>query len=671
MTHPGGLLPGLKYRDGGTAAFTSAAPPASSALPGANDVTAAGDAASGTPGGATLLAAANSGIWRSTDSGTTWQRVLSGIQAWSITPVPGGYAALGVVPGPDAPALTQGVRTPELATSTDGVHWHVTKAAEPSAAVTFGYGYRLALTGIGADATGIAVPDGGAFWPGAQPAYRTVDGGRHWTLLTVPGTGSADAADGGIAMVPGGRTVFITAAGQGASCQGAVYESRDGGATWTRLNSSCQAYPLLGVQFTSDLDGFAVGGLTPKFGGGQVVEATTDGGQTWHVIYRTQSFPAGPSTSGFLRIDMLGSGTGWAVAGGCTTGQNGPCGGVVYVTTDGGAQWQATRQQAISVAALGSGSAVAVDQASAAVTSDDGKTWAAQTRPETVTTQQFAGAGAYQLWISSVISAASTDGGQRWSPTPALPPAVTGLLMQAAPPSALLAYGTGGSQTWVSSDGGGNWTESTVPGGDKSPVQDAALGGDGTAYAVSGPGADCLSPARLKETETLKPGWKPPTGASVLYASSDGGARWDTSGVVLPFGVMGNAGEMAASGTRIAIIDACGRLELSADAGGHWTAQSLGSSTLCTVSALGSELWLYCQVVSGTSTGTAWSLHSADGGATWLAYQLPAQASGAQTIVASGPDSAVMPVGGALWHTTDGGRSWAESWPLPASGAPR
>ena len=605
-------------------------------------------------------------MWRSADSGAAWQRVLSGIQAWAVTPMTsGGYAALGVVPGPDAPGLTPGVSQPELATSADGVSWHMTRVPEPSAQALFGYGYRFVLSGAGPGSAGVAVPDPGAI-RGMAPAYRTADGGRSWApiSLAVPGASGAqgtNGAEGGVAMLPDGRTVFVTAPGQGTGCAGAVYESRDGGGTWALLSGSCQQYPWQDVQFTSRLDGFAVGGLTPKFGGGQVVEATTDGGLAWRVLYRT-----GSSAAGFLRIDMPaagqgGSGQGWAVACGCTAGQNGPCPGLVYVTTDGGAQWRVTGQLALSATGLGGGSAVAVGPWVAAVTGDGGRTWTAQTRPEKTQTSAFAGAGGYQFWSTSLGADTSADGGERWAPVPAFPASLaaqaTGLShRQAAAPSELFGYDEGSSQAWASGDGGQTWTASTVPGGAASPVLAAGLGSGGTAYAVSGPGADCLSSAQLKKVHKLKPGWTPPSRASVLYASSDAGARWNASGLALPFGVQIGAA-MAASGSRIAIIDACGQLELSSDAVQHWSGQSLGTAPVCTVSMLGGQVWLYC--LTGDAT---WSLHSADGGATWVAYRLPAPASQAPGIFLTGAGSAVMPIGGALWRTSDGGQTWVQSW---------
>lgn len=102
------LFPGFALRYGGTARLVPAAAPSSSALPGANDLLAAGGS---------VLAATATGIFRSTDGGVSWQQVLSGVSAWSLASVPaGGYAALATLPA------AGGFGPPVLATSSDGLH---------------------------------------------------------------------------------------------------------------------------------------------------------------------------------------------------------------------------------------------------------------------------------------------------------------------------------------------------------------------------------------------------------------------------------------------------------------------------------------------------------------------------------------------------------------------
>jgi photosystem II stability/assembly factor-like uncharacterized protein len=82
---------------------------------------------------------------------------------------------------------------------------------------------------------------------------------------------------------------------------------------------------------------------------------------------------------------------------------------------------------------------------------------------------------------------------------------------------------------------------------------------------------------------------------------------------------------------------------------------------LCTVSQLRAEVWLACTDTGADGSGS-WVLRSADGGSTWLAYRLPSAANAPYGISATGVGMAVMPVGGSQWRTTNGGRSWRESW---------
>jgi hypothetical protein len=88
----------------------------------------------------------------------------------------------------------------------------------------FGYGYRIAFSGIGGSAVGVAVPDIVASFAGG-PALRSTDGGRSWVPLPVP------EASSGLVMLGDGHTVYTTGPGPTTQCAGAVYRSDDAGAT--------------------------------------------------------------------------------------------------------------------------------------------------------------------------------------------------------------------------------------------------------------------------------------------------------------------------------------------------------------------------------------------------------------------------------------------------------
>lgn len=662
------LFPGMHLRYGGAARLTPAAPPRSTALPGASDLLAAGRV---------VLAATDLGIWRSADGGTSWRQVLSGAGIWSLSAVRGaGYAAIGNLPATDrlGPAV--------LATSADGVHWRMLRVRAPrSSPIPLGYGYRIALSGFGSHAVGIAVPD--VDWTFfTPPSLRSGDGGRTWTPIGQAGPAGAlpRGASTGLAMTGGGRTVFVTAPGPGGRCAGAVYRSFDAGVTWSLLRGSCEPYPLLAVQFISPRQGFAAGGLPEKFGGAQVVEETSDGGLTWRTTWRTTVQNGRHADSGIVRLDMVSARNGWALTGGCVGGQNGPCGGTVYSTHDGGLRWYRTGQGATSVTGLGSGGsrALAGDDftATLAITTNGGRTWSRQTRPAWIRTSGFAGAGRSLAWASNLGDYLSADAGAHWASADQLSAPRFGYeAWLAGPPGRLLGFaGSGSLTTVVSSDSGRTWTTSRVPdrrSGDM--LLTAALGTGGTAIAVTGAGAQCVSRAQVQKTRELKPGWKPPPGRSALFTSTDGGSRWSRAGVVLPFGV-GYPAAATADGSHLAIIDACNRLQVSSDAGGHWRGEAIRKSVFCAVSALSAQSWLACQ----SGPAGFWLLHSADGGSTWTAFRLPAAAVangmysqglastaalGVGGIAATGAGSAVMPAGGSIWLTTDGGRSWAQSWP--------
>ena len=671
-----GIFPGLRYTYRGVARLRYASPPASAALAGANDLLATGPAA--------ILAATNTGIYRSADGGRTWARVFTGPRLWgwsALDAMPGGgYAALGERLGRGMRVQDGGVTAgtappaPVIAFSADGIHWRLRTARSP-----FAYGGpvllqdQIALSGSGPHAIGFAVPDPIQTFFGSPP-LRTTDGGRTWARLAAP----QDAT--GLSLLPGGRTVYVTATGPaalGSSCYGAVYQSTDAGATWHLLASSCEPYPLMAVQFTDARRGFAAGGQNVKFGGGQVFEATVDGGRTWQTRWRTRPENGPVSDNGIVRIAMTGLRNGFVLTGGCTDGENGPCGGTVYATTDGGFRWLHTTQGAampgaLSVAVLGSGRAIAAGPAGAgtAITSDAGLTWTAEDPAAWVGTGAYSASGSTALWSNSLGTYLTTDAGRHWAPVTL--PAARGwryATWLATAPDDLLGIEPNDQDyaTLTSADGGLHWTRALIA-RRVSPADTLvgfALGTGPDAVALVGPGSECLSAAQVTKIQQSKPGWSPPSGASLLFTSADGGAHWRKASADLPFGVS-DAVDVAVSGPRIAVTDSCYRLELSPDSGRHWRAEALGHGQFCLISEFGREIWLTCG---------SWLLHSTDGGARWMLYRLPAAAAARHSaalggvaypftgVYATGPDSAVTPDGGSLLLTTDGGRTWTQRWP--------
>ena len=143
---------------------------------------------------------------------------------------------------------------------------------------------------------------------------QTADGGDNWKRVDVKGL------DVDSILV---RAVFSRgrrgwAFGEG----GAIYTTRDAGATWTRLTSPTR-HLLLGGVFVDDDRGWIVGA-------GATIIQTSDGGDTWY----QSRLPQVEKRVRFTSASFVDNRLGWAVG----------SGGSVYQTTNGGRTWQ--RQEA-------------------------------------------------------------------------------------------------------------------------------------------------------------------------------------------------------------------------------------------------------------------------------------------------------------------------------------
>jgi photosystem II stability/assembly factor-like uncharacterized protein len=138
---------------------------------------------------------------------------------------------------------------------------------------------------------------------------KTADGGEHWQRVNLRGA-DVDARIMRAIFSTGGRG---WAFGEG----GAIYTTRDSGASWLKLQVPTR-YLLLGGTFIDENNGWLVGA-------GSTILQTSDGGTTWHHSRLPNAVNARINSTSFV-----GGRLGWAVG----------SGGVIYRTGNGGRSWQ-------------------------------------------------------------------------------------------------------------------------------------------------------------------------------------------------------------------------------------------------------------------------------------------------------------------------------------------
>jgi photosystem II stability/assembly factor-like uncharacterized protein len=347
------------------------------------------------------------------------------------------------------------------------VHWHTVVAALGRARQAPLANDRAVFQGL----VGIAAPNESQTGFGG-PMMRTTDGGRVWR--PVP---DFRWATGGLQVLPDGA-MFATGNDSKNDCNG-VYRSDDLGVSWTALPGSCVKQQLLALQFLGREDGVAVGGQALKFGGGQIIEHTSDGGATWTV---TRNVGPGksyrPANEGLGHVDFVSPFVGYVGSAMCVGGQNGPCDGDIFITVDGGLRLsrlpRPRRVGASNFAVVGDDALVAAttqagDGASAvATTSDVGARWQLQAPPVIADGGRLFGSSHLSLWQNSLGWFVNRDRGRRWVPAVrprrirrALddrPSASRAVLWRLAEPGL-------GSQCWVrhSVDAAATWTALRLP----------------------------------------------------------------------------------------------------------------------------------------------------------------------------------------------------------------
>jgi photosystem II stability/assembly factor-like uncharacterized protein len=521
---------------------------------------------------------------------------------------------------------------------------------------------------------------------------RSADDGVTWRLVPLPGEG---VADGSATWTPDGREAFVTGEAEekslSARCRNALWRSTDAGASWQRVRGACRYFnahgpvaqelarrgggvePPYGVAFLDSQHGFISSGSDPKFRPGEVVYATDDGGEHWHVAWRVRA------GSPIVQLQFVDREHGWALPGYTSSGANFPDLGDALSTSDGGEHWQDTGQLASALSALPSGSALALVSnryyraPELALTRDDGAHWTQLTALPDVRTEALLGGAGTVSDVTDAGAFVSSDGGEHWSQ---FDPPQLGTLLAAQPGmTATLHASRDHCALLLSSNGGTEWRAVAPPGGTRIGVPETGVICPEESIAFA-------SPTRGLAAAMLDGGSCDPPNAqseSHLYTTSDGGQHWQVQQAV-SLNSASDAAVAASGDTYATVTDAeggvderhCDRIAISRDSGRSWTIQAFPASQECSgVAAYASEIWVTCDVARTERTHSV-VYHSTDRGRTWHTYTGTSDAFSPSQIVATGPGSAIAtnnpegptePEGPSLWRTSDGGATWTQSWP--------
>ncbi|HSA94893.1 MAG TPA: NlpC/P60 family protein, partial [Acidobacteriota bacterium] len=278
-----------------------------------------------------------------------------------------------------------------------------------------------------------AVDDRTAWASGANgTVLRTLDGGTTWTLIPVPGEGSADFRD---IEAFGADEAVIMAIGRPAK----IFKTRDGGKTWRRtFFDDSPGIFLDGLAFFDDKNGIAVG---DPMDGRFFLIATSDGGETWAALPPGSRPEAREAEAAFAAsgtsLAVLGAERIWLATGGAVSR--------VWRSEDGGTHWQASPSALLEGPASAGGFSVVFLNGETGI----------------------AVGGDYRAEIASAGNAAlSSDGGRTWVPVGDRRPGGFREAVAFVPgthPPVAITVGPSGSD--LSSDLGRTWTPIVSPAG--------------------------------------------------------------------------------------------------------------------------------------------------------------------------------------------------------------
>ena len=115
-----------------------------------------------------------------------------------------------------------------------------------------------------------------------NPLYKTVDGGNTWVSVTSSISGVIPV---GICAIQAVNASVVYAAGR-VGGPPVIIKSSDGGTSWVGTNLSPQCEMILDIFFQSPDTGYVFAGTSPDVASCSArILRTTDGGQTWTIVY--------------------------------------------------------------------------------------------------------------------------------------------------------------------------------------------------------------------------------------------------------------------------------------------------------------------------------------------------------------------------------------------------
>ena len=621
-------------------------------------------------------------IQRTTDDGTTWTTVWqkAGASLYWVGTLGSEVLASGsfAPPGTDANQAT-----PLLLRSDDGgASWtSLTPSVPPppsghstSYLGLYWTGFRLVFT---SQKVGLAVTDSKLGEATLEHRLlRSTDGGAHWADVSLPG----GTPSGGLTFTDPLRG-YATGSTRAPGCQSQIWATSDGGANWQAIPGTCVAYLLDAVSFPTATEGFVAGGNYSKYGLApqRAVMATSDAGGHWAQVYAQGGNSTGtgyPADGPFAELSFVDPSHAYALVGGCTMGANGPCGGDLWSTSDGGHSWTASNQRSLRLAlngsrdvwlvagGLGGGGEVMWHS------TDGAASWTPVADPAYVGISGLV-ASSDTIWISTDAGQfISYDGARSWAPLPAAVRSVevhTGASVIVLGPSGLLVVGgPGSSQLWISNDGGRTGRAVLVSGFGRYGQTGVGFSDDQHGLAL-GVGSQCAKAAGPPGQGT--PPFQPSPAA--VLATDDGGGSWHQVGQLqMSTGALGD-------GATVAVVVGSGpgptppcppEVATSTDGGASWKTWSMPPGYHCGApSAAGDTTLLVCpDYSSGTQETTL--LVSRDAGQAWTADRVIGTQQATNVVAAGSGQLWATGPPGVLWHSTDGGAHWSAMTPaLPVA----